>query len=166
MNQGDELKSVKAKIAALAAKTVESGCSEAEAISAMGMVGKLLKQYNLSMTEVMLRNENFLSKQVTFNEKMRTPIHYICMNISKFCTTKVWTSRNLKKEIVFNFFGCETDVDMSIYLMEMIESMMRVETKKFKLGDIYSNRSSHGKSVTNSFKLGIITRLKEKLANS
>ena len=52
-----ELARVKTKIKALAAKTVEAGCSEHEALHAAEMVGRLLDQYNLSMDEIDIREE-------------------------------------------------------------------------------------------------------------
>ncbi|RYJ03496.1 MAG: DUF2786 domain-containing protein, partial [Acetobacteraceae bacterium] len=57
MDQQTELAKVKARIRALAAKTVERGCSEAEAMAAAAKVGELLEVYGLSMSEVELREE-------------------------------------------------------------------------------------------------------------
>ena len=50
MDQQTELGKVKARIRALAAKTVERGCSEAEAMAAAAKVGELLDVYGLSMS--------------------------------------------------------------------------------------------------------------------
>ena len=49
MMQTTELSRVKARIKALAEKTVTNGCTEAEAMAAADMVGKLLERYALSM---------------------------------------------------------------------------------------------------------------------
>jgi hypothetical protein len=49
MSQTDELARVKARIKALTDRTVGNGCTEAEAMSAAEMVGRLLERYALSM---------------------------------------------------------------------------------------------------------------------
>src|SRR5262249_15499778 len=59
-----ELDRVKAKIHALATKTVDRGCSEDEEMSAMEKVGKLLEQYNLTMEECDVREEKCVSVKI------------------------------------------------------------------------------------------------------
>ena len=55
MQQTDELARVKTRIRALAEKTTSNGCTEAEALSAAEMVGRLLERYALTMEQVDLR---------------------------------------------------------------------------------------------------------------
>jgi Protein of unknown function (DUF2786) len=55
LRQTTELTRVKARIKALAEKTVSNGCTEAEAMAAAGMVGRLLERYALSMEEIDVR---------------------------------------------------------------------------------------------------------------
>src|SRR4051812_12666015 len=69
-----ELAKVKAKIKALAAKTVEAGCSEHEALHAAEMVGRLLDQYNLSMDEIDIREEVCVLGEVPDGSRRRMPI--------------------------------------------------------------------------------------------
>lgn len=57
MSQNFELNKVKARIKALAEKTTEQGCSEAEAMAAAEKVGQLLEQFNLSMEEIDVREQ-------------------------------------------------------------------------------------------------------------
>ncbi len=47
---------MKARIKALTDKTVANGCTEAEAMSAAEMVGRLLERYALSMDEIEVRS--------------------------------------------------------------------------------------------------------------
>jgi hypothetical protein len=49
VRQTDELSRVKARIKALTEKTIANGCTEAEAMAAAEMVGRLLERYALSM---------------------------------------------------------------------------------------------------------------------
>jgi len=50
LSQADELSRVKSRIKALTEKTVANGCTEAEAMAAADMVGRLLERYALSST--------------------------------------------------------------------------------------------------------------------
>ena len=52
MRQTDELSRVKARIKALTEKTIANGCTEAEAMAAAEMVGRLLERYALSMDAI------------------------------------------------------------------------------------------------------------------
>ena len=52
-----DLEKLKGRIQALRAKTVENGCTEEEALSAAAKVADLLDQYDLSLTDVELREE-------------------------------------------------------------------------------------------------------------
>jgi len=49
IQQADELARVKTRVRALAEKTVSNGCTEAEALLAAEMVGRLLERYALMM---------------------------------------------------------------------------------------------------------------------
>ncbi len=62
MSQTTELARVKARIKALAEKTVANGCTKAEALSAAEMVGRLLEQYALSMDEIDVRTSRAASR--------------------------------------------------------------------------------------------------------
>jgi Protein of unknown function (DUF2786) len=55
--QTTELSRVKARIKALAEKTVSNGCTEAEATAAADVVGRLLERYALSIEEIDVREE-------------------------------------------------------------------------------------------------------------
>ena len=55
MKPTNELTRVKARIKALTEKTVSNGCTEAEAMAAAEMVGRLLERYALSMEEIDVR---------------------------------------------------------------------------------------------------------------
>ena len=58
MNQSPnlaELDKLKVRIQALRAKTIDNGCTEDEALSAAAKVAELLDRYDLSMTDVEMR---------------------------------------------------------------------------------------------------------------
>lgn len=166
MNQQTEMKKVKDRIAALAAKTTDNGCSESEAMTAIAMVGKLLTQYNLTMNEVLMRDETYLTKTLNTGRIQRHPIDSCVMVIAEFCQTRVWTAlRNEKgkKTRFYYFFGTESDVDMSIYLTEMIKGSLNQELNAFKNSPAYRASGKHGKTVSYSFSKGMTSRINSRL---
>ena len=62
----DALNKIKARIKALSDKTVSNGCTEAEAVSAMTMVSKLLNEYNLNMSECDVKRDDTVQKKFKF----------------------------------------------------------------------------------------------------
>jgi hypothetical protein len=74
LRQTAELSRVKARIKALAEKTVSNGCTEAEAMAAAEMVGRLLERYALSMEEIDVREQRCIQVEVPIGGKRRHPI--------------------------------------------------------------------------------------------
>ena len=83
MRQTTELSRVKARIKALAEKTVSNGCTEAEAMAAADMVGKLLERYALSMEEIDVREERCVRVEVPIGGKQRRRLGNVADCISK-----------------------------------------------------------------------------------
>jgi hypothetical protein len=72
LSQTTELTRVKARIKALAEKTVSNGCTEAEAMAAAEMVGRLLERYALSMEEIDVREaDNGCTCQPAHDQALR-----------------------------------------------------------------------------------------------
>ena len=94
MRQTTELTRVKSRIKALAEKTVSNGCTEAEAMTAAEMVGRLLERYALSMEEIDVREERCVQIAVPIGGKQRRPIDGCVTAIARFCDCKVWISRD------------------------------------------------------------------------
>jgi len=94
VRQTTELTRVKARIKALADKTVSNGCTEAEAIAAAEMVGRLLERYALSMAHIDVREERCVQVEVPIGGKQRRPIDGCVTAIARFCDCEVWVSRD------------------------------------------------------------------------
>jgi hypothetical protein len=85
VRQTTELSRVKARIKALAEKTVSNGCTEAEAMAAADMVGRLLERYALSMEEIDVREERCVQVEVPIGGKRRRPIVAYTIARSRGC---------------------------------------------------------------------------------
>jgi hypothetical protein len=78
LSQTTEITRVKARIKALAEKTVSNGCTEAEAMAAAEMVGRLLERYALSMEEIDVREALCVRVEVPIGGRQRRPCHVDC----------------------------------------------------------------------------------------
>ena len=140
MSQTDELSRVKARIKALTEKTIANGCTEAEAMAAAEMVGRLLERYALSMDAIEIRTARCVQVAVPLGGRRRRPIDGCVPAIARFCDCKVWLARATSPDPVqqeaaaaassscYVFFGFETDTALATYLFAVIERAIRTET--------------------------------------
>lgn len=160
--QNDELAKVKARIKALVEKTVENGCSEHEALLAAKKVGNLLAQYNLSMSEIDVREAKCATVRIQTTAKRRNEMWQVFGAIASFCGCKTWHTGNKLKGSIYNYFGHETDVQMAEYLFRLINQAIENGAETFKDSGDYRFASSR-RSATVSFKTGMARRISERL---
>ena len=161
MQQTDELARVKSRIRALAEKTTSNGCTEAEALSAAEMVGRLLERYALTMGQVDLRETPCVQLEVHAGGQRRRPIDGCVVAIARFCDCKVWLTRG-EFGVAYVFFGLETDAMLGRYLFEVIAAALRTEHAGFKhrnprLRDVQLRRAGE------SFQHGMVARVAARL---
>jgi hypothetical protein len=161
LRQATELSRVKARIKALAEKTVSNGCTEAEAMAAAEMVGRLLERYALSMDEIDVREEQCVQIAVPIGGKQRRPIDGCVTAIARFCDCKVWVSRD-DTTPSYVFFGFEADTALAGYLFTVIDRAMRTELLAFRtthprLAGVRVRRASK------SFQQGVAARVADRL---
>jgi hypothetical protein len=157
-----ELTKVKARIKALAAKTLEAGCSEHEAMQAAEMVGRLLDQYNLSMDEIDIREEVCVLREVPTGSKRRMPIDTAVVPIARFCDVKTWHSKREDEAAVYCFYGFEPDVAMAVHLFTVVSAAVRVELAAFKKTKAYAGATNRW-LATSSFQRGLVDRIGDRL---
>jgi hypothetical protein len=153
--QNIELEKVKNRIRALSEKTVENGCTEAEAMSAATMVGRLLDQYALGMDECDIKAERCTERYVPSGGKHRRPIDLCLPAIASYCGCKVWLHCGSREYV---FFGLEPDLMLAVYLYSVIDKAMANELEVFRKTPIY-RASQHGLVARNSFLRGMARRV-------
>jgi Protein of unknown function (DUF2786) len=133
VSQTAELSRVKARIKALTEKTIANGCTEAEAMAAAEMVGRLLERYALSMDAIEIRTARCIQVTVPLGGRRRRPIDGCVPAIARFCDCKVWLARAAAPDPMqqvtaaagpgrhYVFFGFETDTALVTYLFAVIE---------------------------------------------
>lgn len=161
MTQTNELDRVKSRIRALADKTVSNGCTEAEAMAAAEMVGRLLERYALTMAEIDVRQAQCVQMQVGLGGKKRRPIDGCVTAIARFCDCKVWVARD-GDEPCYVFFGFEPDTQMAGYLYAVIDRAMATSLQAFR-----TTRPRLGgtelRQASTSFQQGMAARLADRL---
>jgi hypothetical protein len=172
LNQTHELTRVKARIKALTEKTVTNGCTEAEALSAAEMVGRLLERYALSMDEIEIRASRCVQREVPLGGKRRRPIDGCVPSIARFCDCKVWLAHATDEQALaagetarekrYVFFGFETDADLATYLFSVIDRAIATETDSFKVAHprLRALRLRQGSA---SFQHGLVARVAARL---
>ena len=161
MSQTVELARVKTRIKALAEKTVGRGCTEAEAMAAAEMVGRLLERYALTMEEVDVRHEPCVQVEVPLGGQRRRPIDACVPAIARFCDCKVWLAR-ADGNASYVFFGFDTDTALAAYLFTVIERAMRFELLGFRKSRVALVGTALRRASAN-FQHGMAARVAERL---
>jgi hypothetical protein len=159
MDQLTELAKVKARIRALAAKTVDRGCSEAEAMAAAAKVGELLAVYGLSMSEVELREEVCVQRRLPVLGPVRQAMKWLFPALLRLCECRGWTDGRQD----FVLFGLEPDLQMAEYLMAVIARALETEEARYKASPDYAQRRQPAQAVLRSFRYGFADRLGKRL---
>ena len=164
-SQFSELDRIKLKIKALSEKTVENGATEQEAMSAMAGVGRLLSQYNLTMSEIDVRTSSFKQIALDVGDRQMHPVSFTVMSLARLIDGKVWSSRrNGGCKTVF--FGQEQDLELVEYLFKVIKAAIDTETVAFKKNDYYKSLPRFSKrTATSSFQKGMASHISIRLKN-
>ena len=161
MNQTDELDRVKARIRALAAKTISNGCTEAEAMSAADMVGRLLERYALSMAEIDIREAVCVQLEIPLGGQRRRPIDGCVTAIARFCDCKIWLARR-PGAAHYVLFGFAPDVALGEYLFALLDRAMTNEVNAFRRASL-ALRGADLRLASTSFQHGMAARLAGRL---
>ncbi len=185
MTQQTELARVKARIRALADRTVSNGCTEAEAMSAATMVGRLLERYALAMDEIDVRAQPCVQVLVPTRAR-RGPIDACVPAIARFCDCRVWLAAApavaapalAAPQAHYVFFGFDADAALAAYLFAVIARALASELARFRRtpdptrpaappGPAASRRPPAGLALRRacaSFQHGMVARIADRLA--
>jgi hypothetical protein len=174
LSQTTELARVKTRIKALTDKTVANGCTEAEAMTAAEMVGRLLERYALSMDEIEVREARCVQAEVPLGGRRRRPIDGCVPAIARFCDCKVWLARAARADFAaedfdwtqpgsrYVFFGFETDTALATYLFAVIDRAILTESAAFRRANPQL-RAVRLRRASISFQHGMAARISERL---
>ena len=85
---------LKTRIQGLRSKTTDNGCTEAEALLAAAKMAELLDRYDLSLTDVEIRDTPCEQREYETYRKKRIPLDGCIGTIANFCDCLVWCEKN------------------------------------------------------------------------
>jgi hypothetical protein len=155
---------LKTRIQGLRAKTTDNGCTEAEALLAAAKVAELLDRYDLSLTDVEIRDAPCARREYETYRKKRVPLDDCIGAIANFCDCRVWGEKNQTGEARYVFFGLRSDIEVAHYLTELIDGAVRSELGRYKTSAGYRRFRHQDRHVANSsFTLGMVASIADKL---
>lgn len=160
----EHLDGLKARIQALRAKTVDNGCTESEALTAAAKVAELLDRYDLSLSDVDIREAACEQRVFETHRRKRVPLDNCIGAVALFCDCQVWREKNAAGEARYVFFGLHSDVEVAHYLTELIDGAVRHELGRYKTSKAYQQFRHNERHLANSsFTFGMVVSIGEKL---
>jgi hypothetical protein len=155
---------LKTLIQGLRSKTTDNGCTEAEALLAAAKVAELLDRYDLSLTDVEIRDAACEQREYETFRKKRVPIDGCIGAIANFCDCRVWREKNQVGDARYVFFGIRSDIEVAHYLTEVIDNAVRFELGRYKMSAGYRRFRHQDRHIANSsFTLGMVASIADKL---
>lgn len=145
-----ELERAKRLIRKIDQRTQENGCSEAEALEAAAKIGELLATFDLSMDEIIVREEKCITKRVFAADDAIQPV---ITGIGALLTLRTYAEWG-KSPVTFVLFGMERDMELAIFLYEIC-----VEAADHGWADFIAAGHGHTRKQRESFRRGFGTRL-------
>lgn len=152
------------KIQALQERTVDRGCSEAEAMTAARMVGKLLEQHGLSMSDIEIQERKDCERlDIMTGRKRAHEISFCISAIGALYDCRVWMlTGDRTNGGIYTFFGFPEDVQACKYLYQVIMASMAHELSGFKWKSKREGKPT-GKRQSHAFLLGMANRINARL---
>jgi len=158
------LDKLRMRIQALRAKTIDNGCTEGEALSAAAKVAELLDRYDLSRTDVEIREAPCGRREFETHRKKRIPLDDCIGAVANFCDCRVWREKNQAGETRYVFFGLRSDIEVAHYLTELIDTAVRSDLGRYKTTREYLRFRHKERHMANaSFALGMVASIADKL---
>ena len=155
---------LKTRIQGLRCKTTDNGCTEAEALLAAAKVAELLDRYDLSLTDVEIRDAPCERREYETYCKKRVPLDDCIGAIANFCDCRVWREKHQAGEARYVFFGLRSDIEVAHYLTELVENAVRSQLGRYKISAGYRRFRHQDRHVANaSFRLGMVASIADKL---
>jgi hypothetical protein len=155
---------LKTRIQGLRSKTTDNGCTEAEVLVAAAKVAELLDRYDLSLTDVEIRDAQCEQREYETYRKKRIPLDGCVGAIANFCDCRVWREKNQAGEARYVFFGRRSDIEVARYLTELVDNVVRSELGRYKMSAGYRRFRHQDRHMANSsFTLGMVASIGDKL---
>lgn len=169
MAQNSERDRVIGLIRKMMARTTGNGCSNAEMEESLAKIGQYMEQYDISMSEVDIREGVCVEHVVDSGVKKHGATLRISVPVAMLCGVRVWVTGGGKKRtdpnMQIHFFGLEADVLMAEFMFTMIRDNMATETGRYMAMEVGKGYLEPGKkkSTRVSFGYGYVSIVAQRL---
>ncbi|RWI96396.1 MAG: DUF2786 domain-containing protein [Mesorhizobium sp.] len=112
------------RIRALAAMTVENGCTEDEAITAARKLAEMLAEHNMTLDEAMMREQPFAEHKETRDDLIGERLWKPAEAISFLTGARYW-SAPIGRAASITFFGFDHEVEVAKYMLAICTRAMQ-----------------------------------------
>jgi len=145
------------RVKALLAKTIANGCTEGEAMAALGKARELMSVYELSESD--LQPETEKAKILSTGRDDPYGIKWnLCYAVGKFARCKPWRCHVNG----ITFCGLDSDVAFATWLLDALQSFVLREIKSFR-AELLRNGKRAPRIMSSSFMHGATGRIGERL---
>jgi hypothetical protein len=148
------------KIRALLAKTVEAGCTEAEALAGLSKARAMMDAYAVSDSELALtKEEKAILRREPPGTKDPHRIKYLLQSsVAKFCNCEGWRKRHVRTLV---FCGLPSDAQFATWLLDTLTAFVQVELTNY-LMDAEPDKEDRREAIR-SFVVGCTDRISRRL---
>lgn len=153
----DSRKKMLEKVKAILAKTMDNGCSEAEAMTALAKARELMATYEIDESELQQDQE----KATIFRTEAQDPYEikrFLAVYVGKFTRCRAFADRDK----IVTFAGMESDVIFASWLLNTLQRFVMRALREFQRQNVIAKRSNSN-YTSSSFVQGCIARIAEKL---
>jgi hypothetical protein len=145
------------KVPALLAKTIENGCTEAEALAALAKAQAMIDAYEISDDELALTKEEKASIRTNTSHDPHFIKRGLLFGVAEFTNTKAWYSTGER-----SFCGLAADIEFAEWLVEALTRFVQAELVEFLASSVFIDGRER-RSAMRSFTIGACTRIAERL---
>ena len=138
--------------------------SDEEMKTAMATIQRIMRQYNISMSDVEHAEIKCVQKSANGGKKQkrRNYMDKVVWRIARHCEVKYWKNNvfvgGKKQGFHYDFFGYPTDVDLALYLYDTIKLYIDQSVEEYKETDEYGWEVEAGydspRQLIHAFRLG------------
>jgi hypothetical protein len=157
-----ERESVLNKIRALLAKTMDNGCSEAEAMAALGKAQAMKDAYAVTEAELNLTKEEkaILRREPPGTKDPHRIKWFLMAAVSEFCNCRCWRQRRDQGGGMV-FCGLPSDAQFATWLLDTLANFAQAQLVDFLMDA--EPGSEERREVIRGFILGCTERISERL---
>jgi len=152
-------KALLAKVRALLAKTVENGCTEAEAMAALAKARELMDEYDLTDTDLAFGGEEVKAEERNVADRHRIR-DYLATAVGTFCQCKAWSGMTYEH---VTFCGLDSDTVFAHWLLDTLADFVDRALQDYLRSTWRPGMPSVRRTETNGFVIGCCSRIVQRL---